>query len=124
LDNTVRTMGGVVRDVVVRCLSTQCRVVLLYQPSYFFIEGADARTEAQMSVGEAFMAALQPILRASPELRFTGGGPQVQVSREAPVGTELDSPAGTALDGSGIIAGVFMLSRDPADQDRAARSIQ
>ena len=115
LDGTVRTMNAPIRDVVVRCLTTQCRVVFLYQPSYFFEDDPDARLAGQLAVGNAFVEAVQPILRLYPELRIGGGAPQVQVSREAPEGSVLETPRGTIFEDSGIVAGVFTLTKAPRE---------
>jgi hypothetical protein len=86
-------------------------MVLLYQPSYFFIEGNEARSATQTALMEDLNTMLQPIYQASDRLDKMGGSPQVQVSREAPVGTGFEAPAGTifAEHDAGITAGVFIV---------------
>ena len=111
LDSTVRTVGGPIRDVVVRCLTTQCRIVVLYHPSYYLERDPDLRDEAQLAIGNAVVEALQPIFQTYPELRMPFGSPGVQVSREAPLGTGLEPPLGTIFEDAGILAGLFMLSK-------------
>lgn len=83
----------------------------------FFEDDPDLRNEGQLAVGNAFVESIQPVLEVYPELRMTGGSPQMQLSREAPEGSDLESPRGTIFQESGIVAGVFTLSRAPRDSD-------
>jgi len=86
IDDTLRSSGGYIRDVEVRCTSAGCGAIILYQ-SQLFALGKSVAEDTLLSQAERLEDLQAAILLAYPDLKSYRGLMLAEISRE-PIGSE------------------------------------
>jgi len=97
LDSLIRSLGSPVRDVKeVECRTSECRAVVLLQPSIFFME-EEERNEAVLALFGEFEEAVKPVIEAWTRFTEATGAALVQISEERPNETNIWDTVGVFL---------------------------